>query len=245
MKSDSSTLKWFFYRICDGSGNRPICQYMRLDYLLQLLETGKYYVKRRKNFNDAGERHIKYKFDYGVTAIDEGVLQLSRVNKSTRENVISYSDIVNCPTSCWTKADHESFLMWKSYASEIGVCVKTTVHNVISSLLIDLGKKPDENRLLCGSMNYYKDKDLTAEERQLFGKNLVYADEDEFRFYFHFASDTDKTTEGVYVPVNTNLMIDEVLLSPFICKDTAKSLAEMIKRHYNIDANPSSIDINL
>lgn len=94
-------------------------------------------------------------------------------------------------------------------------------------------------------MNYYKDKDLTGEERQLFGKNLVYADEDEFRFYFHLAFDADKTTEGVYVPVNTNLMINEVLLSPFICKDTAKSLAEMIRCHYNIDANPSSIDINL
>lgn len=141
MKNESAKLKWYFYRFCDGSGDRPICQYMRLDYLLQLLETGKYYVKRRRNFNDAGERHIKYLFDFGVSAIDKGIPQQSRVSKNAREKVISYSDIINCPTSCWTKADHESFLMWKSYASEIGVCVKTTVHSVISSLLIDLGKK--------------------------------------------------------------------------------------------------------
>lgn len=245
MKNESTTIKWYFYRICDGSGDRPICQYMRLDYLLQLLETGKYFLRRRRNFIDSGERHIKYKFDLGITAIDEGIPLPSRESKRTRENVISYTDIVNCPTSCWTKADHESFLMWKSYASEIGVCVKTTVYKVISSLLIDLGKKPNENRLLCGTMNYYKEKNLIAEERQLFGKNLVYADEDEFRFYFHLVFDTDKKTEGVYVPVDTNLMINEVLLSPFICKDTAESLAEMIQRHYKIDANPSRIDINL
>ena len=49
--------------------------------------------------------------------------------------------------------------------------------------------------------------------------------------FFHLASDSKKKKDennGVYVPVDTNVMIDEILLSPFICKDAADRIARMI-----------------
>ena len=36
--------------------------------------------------------------------------------------------------SCWTKADHESSLMWESYAGEEGVAVRTTFHRLQASM---------------------------------------------------------------------------------------------------------------
>ena len=45
-----------YFQLMDGlDGNTPIRQYLKLDYLLQLLESGSYYVKRKRKFEDKRE----------------------------------------------------------------------------------------------------------------------------------------------------------------------------------------------
>ena len=125
--------------------------------------------------------------------------------------------------------------MWKSYATEMGARIKTTVHNLVASLEINF-EKEGENKVVCGSMNYKKFHPSFDELSQLFDKDIVYADEDEFRFYFQLSDDTDKKkSRFCLIPVDINVMIDEILLSPFICKDAATKVARMIKCCYGID----------
>ena len=86
-------------------------------------------------------------------------------------------------------------------------------------------------------MNYCKDLlPSTDEEKQFFGKDEVYADEDEFRFYFALSDDFDrKGTTHRLVPVDPKVMIDEILLSPFLCKEAANKLVRMIKCSYGFE----------
>lgn len=243
MKDECNTkLNWYYYQPKEGCDDKFICQYMRLDYLIQLLETKKYYVKRRRTFEDANESYKNYKLAFAYNPVGNNCAQQPKME----ERLIPYTDIIHCPTACWSKHKRESYLMWKSYATEIGACIRTTVHNFIASLQIDLDITNNMNKVLCGSMNYDYFKPSTNEEDQLFDKDIVYADENEYRFYFLFASDSEKKKDenkGIYVSVDTNIMIDEILLSPFICKEAANKIARMIKCAYNIDVKLSNIKL--
>ncbi|MBR1448662.1 MAG: hypothetical protein IJ588_07970 [Prevotella sp.] len=242
MDSETKKLNWYYYRKEDGCGDRAICHYLRLEHLISLLETGKLYANRRKEFKDANEGYENKKLAFGFSSVGDSAIPEVKI----QDRLIPYSDIIYCPTSCWTTKQQESFLMWKCYATEMGACIKTTVHNLISSLNIDLSSSNEENKVLCGSVDYVEDyMRITIEENQLFDKDIAYADEEEFRFYFHLKSDTDKDSKGIRIPVNTKVMIDSVLLSPFICKEAADKIARMLKCAYNVNVEQSKIKVSL
>lgn len=231
----------YYYRQKDGGNDMLICQYMRLDYLIQLLKTQKYYVNRRHQFIDANEVNNRIKFEFNLKpSINNTIPSTKKV-----ERFFSTNDIELLPTACWTKRKQESFLMWKSYATEMGACIKTTKHNVIASIKTDISEQ-SENQVLCGSMDYKSLKPSLDEEKQLFDKDKAYAEEKEFRFYFHFPSyDTNKYANAITIPVDTKIMIDEIILSPFICKDAASEISQMITDKYNIQVKQSEIKLNL
>ena len=244
MEKQCPKLNWYYYRPNEGCDDKFICQYMRLDYLIRLLEKKQYYVHRRRTFKDANESYNNYKLAFALRSVGNNCAQQPKV----KERLIPYTDIIHCPTACWSKHERESYLMWKSYATEIGACIRTTVHNFIASLQIDLDIIRNDNKVLCGSMKYDYFRPSTIEEDQLFDKDIVYADENEFRFYFLLASDTEKKKDelkGIDVPVDTKVMIDEILLSPFICKEAANRIARMIKCAYDIDVRLSNIKLKL
>jgi hypothetical protein len=57
------------------------------------------------------------------------------------------------------------------------------------------------------------------------------------------ASDTDKTTPGFSIPINPEVLIDDILLSPFIDNDAARSISQIIKQKYNINVKQSRIKL--
>lgn len=225
-------LNYYYYLPRDGFKDRVIYHYMRLDYLIQLLETRKFHVSRRRVFDDANESYENIKLAFPIAPASEN----GKLKQEVSPRTIPFFDIIHCPTSCWTKNNDESFFMWKLYATEVGACIKSTVHNLIASLELDL-EPGGENEVICGSMSYKKDLIPSSdEEGQLFNKDIAYEAENEFRFYFHLSNDTDKkNTNYRLIPVNTTVMIDEILLSPFICKNAADKLARMIKCSYDIE----------
>lgn len=242
MDSETKKLNWYYYRKADGCNDKTICQYMRIDYLISLLETEEYYVNRRKEFDDANESYKNFKLAFGFSPVGDNVIP----KISIQDRWIPYSDIVKCPTSCWSMKDRESYLMWKCYATEMGASIKTTIHNFIASLKIDLSRSNKDNKVLCGSVNYVEDyRHSTIEEKQLFDKDIVYADEEEFRFYFHLKSDTDNNSKGLRIPVNTKVMIDKVVLSPFICKSASVQIAKFLNSNYGVDVELSNIKVSL
>ena len=229
MNNKKQKLNWYYYRKCDGKEDREICQYMRLDYLIQLLETRKYYVSRRHVFPDSYESYQNKKLTFPITVVK------GDDSHNLKDRQIPYLDIIHCPTSCWTQNTNESYLMWKSYATEVGVCIKSTVHDLIASLKLDLARD-GKDKVICGSMNYGRIFPTYDEEGQLFDKDTVYSDENEFRFYFYLSDDnTKRTTNSCLIPVNPNVMIDKIILSPFICKEASEKIARMIKCSYDIE----------
>lgn len=229
---NNGKLNWYYYHPNDGPADRVICQYMRLDYLLQLLETRKLYAKRRRENDDANEGYYNKYLEFGFSIADKNSVSNTECQKPN----LTYKNIVDCPISCWTKTERESYLMWKSYAEETGVRIKSSIHNLIASLQLDLGKD-GADKLYCGSMNYCENLlPSNDEEKRMFSKDEVYKDEDEIRFYFILSDDSKrKSTTHRLIPIDPNVMIDEIRLSPFLCKEAAGKLVRMIKCSYGID----------
>lgn len=229
---NNGKLNWYYYHPNDGPTDKVICQYMRLDYLIQLLETNKLYAKRRRENNDANEGYYKNYLEFGFSIADENGVS----NTESPKRDFTYKDIVDCPISCWTKTERESYLMWKSYAGDTGVRIKSSIHNLVASLQLVL-EKDGNNKVCCGSMNYCQNfLPSNDEEHQMFSKDEVYSDEDELRFYFILSDDSNrKCTTHRLIPIDPNVLIDEILLSPFLCKEAADKLARMIKCSYGFE----------
>lgn len=229
---NNGKMNWYYYHPNDGPADKVICQYMRLDYLIQLLETNKLYAKRRRENNDANEGYYKQYLEFGISIADNN----GESHSESQKRNLTYKDIVDCPISCWTKTERESYLMWKSYAGEIGVRIKSSIHNLIASLQLDL-EKDGNDKIYCGSMNYCQNLlPSNDEEKQFFSKDDVYTEEDEFRFYFILSDDSNrKSTTHRLIPIDPNVMIDEILLSPFLCKEAANKLIRMIKCSYGFE----------
>jgi len=214
-------------------GDYNIRQYMRLDYLIQLLETRMYHVNKRKTFanvdkNESYNRIIAFDFKM----VGDNIPPQPEPDKRN----ITYREIIECPVSCWTKRESESYSMWKIYATEMGACIDTSVSRLISSLKIDFSDE-SKNKLICGNMEYKEHTLSTIEEEQLFNKSLYYSEEDEFRFYFHIKSKEgiESNKDFIRIPIDTTVLIDEILLSPFIGKEAANKFARVIKCSYGID----------
>lgn len=145
---------------------------------------------------------------------------------------LSNQEIDLLPTSCWSKNHHESYLMWKSYAGEVGVCIESSVSNVVASLENDYSDDPNTgNHIICGSMDYVGVGD--SEANKLFGKSNAFKDEEEFRFYFHHEDDNSEM-DHLFIPINPTILIDKIFLSPFVCPKACEKIVSMLKSDYNL-----------
>ena len=82
--------------------------------------------------------------------------------------------------SCWTEADHESSLMWTSYAGEEGVAIRTSFHDLQESLRVMDAGLP----ITFGKVEYidYRQQEVPRFEwAPLFHKRREYRREDEVR----------------------------------------------------------------
>ena len=236
-------MNWYCNYTNEGDDNRQICQYMRLDYLFQLLETQKYHVTRRREFEDIDEHFANKSRLFRFLPVGENThtnktILTNQESTKSIDNLIPESDIIHCPTSCWTLQKEENYLMWKTYATEFGIRIKSTIKNFIASLKLDLGEDL-KNKVVCGEMSYFsKIYPYTEDDSQLFYKNKVYSGEEEFRFYFYLSDEDDPNrtkTSHLLIPIDTKVLIDEILLSPFIGKEAANKFVDVIITSYGID----------
>lgn len=133
-------------------------------------------------------------------------------------------------TACWTGHRGENALMWRNFTNKMGICIKSSIHNFIASI------DTDDYDICCGRMSYSGIHTDTEILDCLFTKDKAFADEDEIRFYFTpRCSQSDKTDKGVSIPVLPQVLIDEIILSPYIDTRACKVLADFINEKYNND----------
>lgn len=213
-----------------------IYQYMRLDYLFDLLENQKYYAKKRYTFIDYNEKTFNLKdyfITYGTFSDPKDKRAIETTKKEDDNCYITFKESTEMPVSCWTKKGTESFMMWKVYGKVMGVRIKSTVLNFIASIKEDVSLNSN-NKILCGSIRYVDNLSDNGEVGVYLNKHKSYSDEKEFRFYFNF-KDKDKRNEFILIDVDPKVMIDEICFSPFINETAVKAFTEMIKEKYGIE----------
>ena len=132
--------------------------------------------------------------------------------------------------SCWTESDHESSLMWETYARPEGVAIRTTFQDLQESIL-SVAELP----VAFGQVEYvdYRRKEVPRFGwAPLFHKRMEYREEGEVRAILpgppFRVSDPHPVTEapdisldsdvaeqrGRYIPVNLEILVKEVVLPP-------------------------------
>ncbi len=237
-----------------------ICRYMSFDVFLQLLY-GKLFVPRRQLFMDvreSGRRPIGSQFllkSIGETNHDIQKIQEELKTYDQYSKNLSQSRFLL--TACWTIDNGEDFLMWKSYASQIGVCVKTS----IGQLLANINYEKYDLMPICSTMSYLSIYQKAGFLESVFAKDKYYQSENEFRIYFvprgnvldeEMKSIDTETVERIILrssekeeeqskdpkyPMNIFLDVDpqlisSIVLSPFIKTSTIDCFRNLLRNQF-------------
>lgn len=147
--------------------------------------------------------------------------------------------------SCWHMSDFESDAMWRLYATtEKSIAICSTVGQLVSVL---------DNETRLGPVQY-KDFDnewtpMPDAINQFFFKRKEFEFESEFRAIYQrapednmgmFDMNTKNTTPGEYVHVNLNILINNVILSPYSKNQEISSISDLINE-YSFDIKNSSL----
>lgn len=208
----------------------PICQYMDLDYLIGLLENKRYFVRARQEFEDVHERSWISPLSFAVHDAH------SEVTRSQIEDdltvVKEQTDIFNASktlfTSCWSLDTSDRFLMWKAYTSKFGVRISSTIRKVARAI------DSDKYQMICGKIEYNGHQ--FGSDNVIFCKDRQFKDEKEFRFYYSPKNtENSQKKDSLRLPVSPEIMIDSVILSPFISPSYARHLRNYLHDTYGIN----------
>ena len=244
-----------YFHIMEGVGinsETTICQYLNLEYLMKILTTNTYYVKRKKFFRDNREEDFPQYLHFALVPTDLDYKQnhaadIAKQQEKLDETIKQYQEQSNVLTSCWTVRTMENILMWDRDNKQ-KACIKSTIGDFVGSF-----KKDIQYEIWCGRMFYEPFSHVFQFKNRIWVKEPCFSDEYEVRFYFSSSDkevipDTPKDKEcpekGVSIKVTPTQMMHEVVLSPYIDKKCAEDLSKAIKKKYNIEARPSSIDLS-
>lgn len=231
------TNKNWYYSLPEVTEDAVVMRYMKYDYLTKMLDNNKFYVPLKQSFNDMGEHKLPLKNMFRIYPAfveipeEQRKMDYERTLRKHKDFALSQ----RLPTSCWTLRGYENYLMWMGYTDKTGVCIKSTLGNVVASL-----SYPGYN-LYCGKIRYkncwFHDDD------ELFPKQKYFADERELRMYFEPEATIDEGLDHIELDVKPDILIDEVILSPFYDKNQADNLAKELRSKYGIKVRPSEIEL--
>lgn len=129
--------------------------------------------------------------------------------------------------SCWNRYKAESFALWKIYlgGDQAGVAIKSKVGYFMDSIK----DKEVKNRIIPGRVFYvehYKRFDLINSWVLASRKKDFYEYEQEVRFIYE-SNGSQEQPEGVMVGIQPEVMIEEIILSPYMpewIESTMKSI---------------------
>lgn len=229
-----------YFQLMDGvDANTEIHQYMDLDYAIRIFETRSYFVKQKKLFQDKNESRLPLKVMFKMQPVGQGSNKDSQTNLTeSLDRIRKFTESATMLTACWTERRGESALMWKNFTTKIGACIKSTISNFVASLTID------DYNICCGRMSYSGINSEQGLTDILFTKGSAYQEEKEIRFYFT-PKNSLATCSNAYIPVLPDVMIDEIVLSPYIEPRAREVLRQMISEKYNLKVTSSKIELEI
>ena len=211
----------------DGNTDKPMFRYMKLSYLLSMLEPPHmFYVANRRSFSDLRDQMGIVKRLEEIKNIyseAESWKNRKRLRERRAKQEIAWQQCI----SCWcldvrkTGNIDENFLMWKAYSSnEITVRIGSSIRHFIDSVL------EIEHDILIAKVEY-KNKYTSDIFDIIFRKYSYYEDEQELRMLV--LSDSQK---GLNIPVDLDKLIDEVKVSPFVTPPLEKIIMNQLGEQY-------------
>jgi radical SAM protein with 4Fe4S-binding SPASM domain len=207
--------------------DNAIYRYMKLSFLLNMLEPPqKFYVANRQLFSDLRDKMgiVKRLEEIrNVYSEAESWKNRKRLRERRAKQEIAWQQCI----SCWcldvrkSGCTDENFLMWKAYSSnEITVRIGSSIRHFIDSIL------KIEHDIFIAKVDY-KNKYSTEIFDIIFRKYPYYEDEQELRMLV--LSDNPK---GLLIPVDLNILIDEVRVSPFVPPNLEKFIMNQLGEQY-------------
>lgn len=244
--------KRFFHIMEDVGINREtkICQYLDLEYLMKILITDRYYVKRKKFFVDNREEEFPLFLRFALAPVypedrQEQEASFARQQKELSENINQYCEQSNVLTSCWTIRTMENVLMWDR-GNKLKACIHSTIGDFVDSF-----DKSIEFNIWCGRIFYEAFSKVMLSKNKIWVKEPYFSDEEELRFYFSAEYDEIKPDvsnrcpeKGLSLKVNPKNMMKEIVLSPYIDRQCANDLMKHIGEKYGITTSVSAIDLS-
>ena len=216
----------------EGLDNIKICQYLSLENFLNQLMTGKYYVRRKDLFEDINERSLPINFLFVPTGVDSNQeLHVKDLLNQQKIKFDRFKELSKSFVSCWTKDTLSNYFMWKVYASTYGVRIMSSIKKVIASFDNHIFKNYET---YVSDVLYRKFHYNDKPEDSLFVKDPLYRMEQEIRFIFLPKDESEKTEDNILLSYKYEVMIDEVLLSPFLSSAASTFIKDSLTNMFGL-----------
>ncbi len=212
--------------------NYAIVKYLDLTKFISLLQQKKIFFCRLDKLEDrfegipgkaTFENNVKrsiYKRDfdkfYKKEITDEQIRQREKDLIKWNEKVLKSNFCVNC----WNKFDNESAALWKIYSDfSQGIMIKSSISNLVSSF-----EKTNEIIDLSEVIYYDRNRDIDESSigiSTIILKHKAYCYENELRLIYKVSANYDhdwtkeKVEEGIYIEADINILIEEIIMSPY------------------------------
>lgn len=204
---------------------QSIWHYFSLPKFFGLLNSSSLYFCRSDKYDDLSEGSLtqKDKEYFSKYSFDS-----NRIN----------GDGLGCVYSnCWTRSEHDEYVLWKSYASLTdGIAIKTTVKRLIESL------DQDDLRQVYASnvqyINYETEYSFTMTNGFIvllaphFTKRKYFEAEKEFRLlYWDNKGKFTTSPNGLLFKVNLETLLESVYVSPFCYVWFKDAISDLLNKY--------------
>lgn len=204
--------------------NLTLWRYMDVPGLLWMLQNRLLFFSFPETFDDPYEGEFARPFV-------EKMKSLEGEHSDHNRKFFETMRLFNCTVSCWHQHEHENAMMWRSYAGNVGVAVRTSVGMLKNAL---------PNQVVMKSVDYVDFDTVELEYGNLLDrlsyKRLEFFFEREVRaiawvdrLIGEQVNVFDFRPNGVGIEVDPSAFITEVRVGPQLCPWFAETLAAIIK----------------
>lgn len=141
--------------------------------------------------------------------------------------------------NCWSISEKDQDLMWKGYTNNIdGVAIKSTIERIQNNLNTNTYFHP----LDLSEVNYYEQQegkhiDYIDGFDAFINKDVYFELDKEIRILHWPNIDVSNSPKGEIMPVDLDILIDSIFLSPTFPKEKIKDVKDLIEKA-NLSSKP-------
>lgn len=223
-------------------GNLIIWKYMSVEKFISMLSNNSLYFSNASFLEDKFEISIPNTYkEYKKANLLEGGLDDSRIDITFQnEEKIAKSLKENTYLNCWSLNEAESYALWKIYlsGSNNGIAIKSTISKLIKSIENKNSFNLDFDSINLGKVNYGEISELNK-TNVILTKRAFYDYEREIRLFIRTNNEFQDMSTGEYIeniyqgfslPIDVEVLIDSIVLSPFAPKWFNTLVPEIIEK---------------